>query len=624
MINLLRNILKKYWGYDEFRPLQEEIISSVMNQKDTLAILPTGGGKSVCFQVPALAMGGVCVVVSPLISLMHDQVGKLKLQGIKAVALAGEIDKNELEQILNDCISGEYKFLYIAPERLKNKIVQQKLPLMNIKLIAIDEAHCVSHWGKDFRPDYLNCGLFKTWFPTIPLIALTASATPNDVEFIKKNLKINGAKVFNSLLKRDNLSYIIRKTPEKFLFLQKILEKISGTAIVYVSSRNKTTEISQMLTDWGVSATFFHGQLPNELKKKNMNLWLKGKKRVMVATNAFGMGIDKPDVRSVTHWGLPFSLEDYFQESGRAGRDGEKSYVFLMYDEQDLQDVSIKSAKDDISAEFLVEVLQKLYEHLQIRQGEGGEQTFFVNFTDFTKKFELNLYETKKVLNFLERNQILEIHRENKQRASLKLISSQREILDFIKQAPHYRELLYALMRNYEGVFREFITFDPEELAQEQELTLPQLQKKLEILQQWGLLNFQLQGNTQGITFGVDREEFRTLVQLSEKLKNHNENKKNQATWVKRFVEDKNQCKQRFLVSYFKQHLPEDCQNCSYCRASKNLEAEVLRAIRKTPISLPELKANIYASDEEIISVVKKLVDNQKIIINQYNEYLAI
>lgn len=623
MMNSLENILKKYWGHSQFRPLQKEIISSVMNQKDTLAILPTGGGKSVCFQVPALAMGGICVVVSPLISLIQDQVQKLNGQGIKALALVGEISKLDLEQSLNDCISGRYNFLYIAPERLKNKMVEQKLQQMNIKLVAIDEAHCVSHWGKDFRPDYLNCGLFKTWFPRVPLIALTASATPNDVSFIKKNLKIENAPTFNSLLKRDNLSYIIRKTDEKFIFLRKILEKISGTGIVYVSSRNKTLEISQMLNDVGISATFYHGQLPNDLKKTNMNLWQEGKKRVMVATNAFGMGIDKPDVRSVTHWGLPFSLEDYFQESGRAGRDGKKSYVFLIYDQEDLQNIQQKTEQNDISPEFLVEVLRKLYTHLEIPQGAGKGETFFVNFSDFCKEFQLNLYETKKVLSFLERNQILEVHREVQQDAKLKLKSSQKDLIDFVKQAPHYRDLIYDLMR-IENVFREFVVFEPEKLAEELGISLPELQKDLEIFQQWRLLDFQFKGKTQKITFGVDREEFRTLVEVSENLKNYNQNRKNQAVWVKNFVEDKKQCKQRFLVSYFNQNLIEDCQNCSYCRALNDLETEIYRMLQKNPISLPELRANVYASDEKIISVVKKLIDNQKIIINEYNEYLAV
>ena len=352
----LLEILKKYWGYEAFRTPQDLIIQHVMDGKDVLALMPTGGGKSITFQVPAMTKKGICIVVSPLIALMTDQVENLKKKGIKALSLAGGLSFSELERILNNAIYGDYKFLYLSPERLQQEIVQEFIKSMKVNLIAIDEAHCVSHWGKDFRPAYLQCHWLKENFPNVPVLALTASATPKVQQDIVKQLNMKSPMVVSSTLRRANIAYMVLKTNEKWLRLERVLKKNKGSSIVYLRSRNGTIRMANYLQERGISATFFHGGLSSEEKNKKLSMWLMNDIQVMVATNAFGMGIDKPDVRTVIHWEIPSTIEDYFQEAGRGGRDGEKSFALLLYDDLDLQNAK-KSNKRAISGYSILKTI---------------------------------------------------------------------------------------------------------------------------------------------------------------------------------------------------------------------------------------------------------------------------
>ena len=363
------SILKQFWGYDDFRESQKQIISTVLSGQDVLALMPTGGGKSICYQVPALAKDGICIVVSPLVALIQDQVSQLKKRGIKAIALTGGIPPNDLNDLLDNCVYGNYKFLYLSPERLQQSIVQERIQQMNINLIAIDEAHCISQWGNDFRPAYLECSILKELVPGTPMIALTATATPRVVADIVENLELENVEIFKDSFSRSNINFKVKRSEDKLYQLKKYMEKISGSSIVYVRSRKMSISLANFLIKNGISASFFHGGIPKSDKEEKLNLWLSGKVRVMVATNAFGMGVDKPDVRLVIHYQIPDSLESYFQEAGRAGRDGEPSTAIIITsnEDEDKAKQQFLSTLPDVA--FVKQVYSKLNNYFQISYG---------------------------------------------------------------------------------------------------------------------------------------------------------------------------------------------------------------------------------------------------------------
>lgn len=371
----ITSVLQQYWGYDDFRGSQRKIIDTVISGQDVLALMPTGGGKSICYQVPALAMEGICIVVSPLVALIQDQVAQLKKRNIKAIALTGGIRSNEVNDLLDNCVFGNYKFLYLSPERLQQTVVRERIQQMNVNLIAIDEAHCISQWGNDFRPAYLECSILKELAPQTPMIALTATATPRVVDDIVENLELKEVRIFKDSFSRSNIAFKVKRSEDKLYQLKKYMEKVSGSGIVYVRSRKMSISLANFLVKNGVSASFYHGGIPKSDKEEKLNRWLNGKDRVMVATNAFGMGVDKPDVRLVVHYQIPDSLESYFQEAGRAGRDGEPSTAIILTSKEDADRAKQQflSTLPDVS--FVKTVYSKLNNYFQISYGELISET---------------------------------------------------------------------------------------------------------------------------------------------------------------------------------------------------------------------------------------------------------
>jgi ATP-dependent DNA helicase RecQ len=395
----IHQVLKQYWGYDAFRALQEEIVQSVLDGKDTLALLPTGGGKSICFQVPVLLQPGICVVVSPLIALMKDQVENLKVRGIEAVAIVSGMSKREVDILLDNCVYGKIKFLYISPERLSSPLVQERIRHMNVNLFAIDEAHCISQWGYDFRPPYLQLAELRQLHPKVPILALTATATQQVADDIVSNLAFkNGFQVFRKSFERSNLSYVVAKEENKLKRLLNLLHKVKGSGIVYVRNRRETQELARQLSLEGVKADFYHAGLAAEMRSKKQDDWKANSLRLIVATNAFGMGIDKPDVRFVAHMDLPESLEAYYQEAGRAGRDEKKSYAVLLFNDSDMKNLERKLAQGSPSLADIQLVYHQLGNHFQVAYGAGEGLLFPFDVADFCKKYSLDPIKTLTIL----------------------------------------------------------------------------------------------------------------------------------------------------------------------------------------------------------------------------------
>ncbi|MDO4881377.1 MAG: RecQ family ATP-dependent DNA helicase [Capnocytophaga sp.] len=630
MEQLLKDILQKYWGYSDFRPAQKPIVEAIMSGKDTLAMLPTGGGKSICFQVPALAQDGICLVISPLISLMEDQVNNLISFGIKAVCLTGNIPYNELDRILTNAACEAYKFLYIAPERLQNNLVQERIKAMNINLIVIDEAHCISHWGKDFRPAYLNCKKLKNWHPQTPIIALTATATEQVQKDIIDNLQISKATIIKSSLGRNNLAYMKYFSDDKKNFLIRILRKNKESAIVYVRNRQLTNELSQFLVQQGFTATSYHGGLSVEEKNTRLSIWKLDDIQIMVATNAFGMGIDKPDVRTVIHWDLPPSLEDYFQEAGRAGRDGNKAYAILLYNENDCNKLKINTNQSLISLEYLKDIYKKLCSFCQIAYGEGVGVTCGFHLGTFCQRFGLETIRVYRAMEVLDRNSIISLNQTFSRKATLQILVNNNDILEYVQQNSSEKELIYHLIRTYSGIYTQNIPILIEKTAVKLKISTEKLLKQLEKLKNNGIIDFKYENSDAEITFLVPRDDDRTINFIKPQIKWFNDHKIEQAKSVLNFIENNKCCNQKYLLAYFDEKTEHDCGICSYCleknnkNKPKNLQPVkdfIIHLLQEKPMDSQEifLKSEFLLND--ILKSLQELFEENKININISNQY---
>lgn len=624
-------ILKKYWGYDQFRFPQDKIIASVLEKKDTLAILPTGGGKSLCFQVPAIINEGVCLVVSPLIALMQDQVNNLNSRGIKALALTGSIAFTDLERLLGNAINGAYKFLYLSPERLQNPLVKESLKAMKINLIAIDEAHCISHWGKDFRPAYLDCKQLKEWLPNTPMIALTASATPEIQRDIIENLQMYRPEVIKKTLRRDNLAYFVYNVEDKDTRLEQILRKNKGSCIVYVRNRQGTIDLSNMLISKGFSATFYHGGLPSEEKKLNMEMWLVGDVQVMVATNAFGMGIDKPNVRTIVHWNLPTSLEDYFQEAGRAGRDGQKAFAITLFNENDVQKLEYSTQISQIDIDFLKRFYNKLCNYFYIAYGEGSGLSFSFSLADFAQRYQFDAVQVFQSLEILDRNSVISFSQSFQRKATLKIIVSPNNVRNYVDKNPSEKELLYHLMRSYTGIYENFISFEVEKMAQQLYLSPRDILQQLERLN-GTIIQYKAQNTDCEITFLMPREDDRTIYFIAPQIKWFNDRKRQQTQAVLNYMRNTTQCHERYLLDYFGEDNGQNCGICGFCidqkykNEPKNTDhtSLILELLRQTPMSASEICQKIELLENEVLKRLQQLTDTRKISKNTFNQYFLL
>ena len=631
---LALEILKKHWGYDQFRPAQEPIVDAILQGKDTLAMLPTGGGKSLCFQVPAMVKQGVCLVISPLISLMEDQVRNLSDRGIPALALTGSIPYYELERLLTNVQCQAYKFLYMAPERLLNEQVSTRLKLTPLNYIVIDEAHCISHWGKDFRPSYLECQKLREWFPSLPIIALTATATERVQADILELLQIPKATVIKGSLVRPALAYMTYYIEDKWERLGRILTKNKESSIVYVRNRRLSEELAQHLREMGFTATSFHGGLSTEEKGKRLSMWKLDDVQVVVATNAFGMGIDKADVRTVIHWELPSSLEDYFQEAGRAGRDNRKAFAIILYHDSDVKKLQIDTQRSQVSVPFLKELFPKLCSYFFIAKGEGEGTTHFFNLADFAMRTQMDALKVYQALEILDRNGVLALSQAFFRKATVKILRSSQEVIEYLAQNPTLKELLFFLMRKYAGIHEQNISFRVEKIAANLHISTTEVQQQLEKLQQDELIAYKNEHTDAEITFLMPRDDDRTINYIAPQVKWFNQHKEAQCKDVLGYIEQTSCCNQRFLLSYFGESLEQDCGICSHCIERKQKELseeriaiisqELLILIAYNPMTSQEICSASSYHEWEILQVLTLLLDEEKIRLLPNNQYSVV
>lgn len=623
-MSLYHEILKRYWGYDAFRDLQEEIITSIGEGKDTLGLMPTGGGKSITFQVPALAKEGMCLVITPLIALMKDQVENLKSRDIKAIAIYSGMTRQEIIVALENCIFGNYKFLYISPERLDTEIFRVKLRSMNISMITVDESHCISQWGYDFRPAYLKIAEIRELLPDIPVLALTATATPEVVKDIQQRLHFKKENVFRMSFERKNLAYIVRNTDNKTGEILHILNRMPGSSIIYVRNRKRTKETTLFLQREGITADFYHAGLNNDVKDLRQKRWQSGECRVMVATNAFGMGIDKPDVRTVIHLDLPDSPEAYFQEAGRAGRDGEKAYAIILYANSDKAALKKRISDTFPEKDYIKQVYEQLNYYYQMAMGDGLGCMFDFNLEDFCRRYKHFPVPADSALKILTQAGYIE-YTDEQDNASRLLFTIHREELYKLREMGEQADLLIqTILRSYTGVFTDYAYIHEDSLAMRTGLTRQQIYDLLIVLAKRRILDYIPHKKTPYIIYKRERVELRHL-QISKTV--YEERKERYESRIKamlEYVTSETACRSRMLLHYFGEKNEHNCEQCDTCinRKKKNgvtdssynvLRRQILEMLsvqQRTPADLARL---IEADKEEIAAVIRFLLDKGEI-----------
>ena len=558
-----KSILKQYWGYEDFRGIQEEIIASIGKGEDTLGLMPTGGGKSVTFQVPALAKPGLCLVITPLIALMKDQVQHLRARGIKAVAVYSGMTREEIIVALENCIFGDYKFLYISPERLDTEVFQAKLRSMKVSMITVDESHCISQWGYDFRPAYLKIADVRKLLPGVPVLALTATATPEVVKDIQLRLAFRRENVFRMSFERKNLAYIVRRTEDKAGELIHILSQVAGSAIVYTRNRKRTKEVSLFLNQHGISATFYHAGLDNDTKDQHQKGWQDGTFRVMVATNAFGMGIDKPDVRLVIHIDFPDSPEAYFQEAGRAGRDGQKAYAVLLYAQADKTILKKRIGDTFPEKDYIRQVYEHINYYYQMAMGDGRGCTFAFNIDEFCQNFKHFPVRVDSALKILTRAGYLEYTDEQDNTSRLIFTLRRDELYRINENNPDTENLLRIILRSYTGVFSDYAYISEEILARRSGLTRQQVYDTLILLTKRHVLHYIPGKKTPYIIYTRERQN--TVVLSKEVYEDRKDSYEKRIHAMLDYAESDGKCRSRMLLRYFGEKNGHNCGQCDVC-----------------------------------------------------------
>jgi ATP-dependent DNA helicase RecQ len=629
-LNSPLQIIDQYWGYSGFRPRQNEIIQSVLQDRDTVALLPTGGGKSLCFQVPAMAMDGICVVISPLVALMTDQVNTLRDKGIKALAITGGISFAELGTLLDNANYGNYKFLYLSPERLQQEIVQNSIKRMNVNLIAIDEAHCISQWGNDFRPAYQNIHILKELHPNIPTIALTATATHKVLLDTIEQLKLNDPQIFKSSFVRNNLSYQVKKESDKIYRIEQLLKYNKGSAIVYVRSRSNAEQVSANLENLGISSTFFHGGISTEEKLNRLNFWKNGHVSTMVATNAFGMGIDHDNVRFVIHIQLPESLESYFQEAGRAGRDGDAATAIILYNEDDARLVRKQFVDALPTTQDVKRLYRTLNNYFQISYGEGEFSNHSFNFMDFCQSYKLNTIITFNGLNTLDRLGVIQLSKEFGRNSILKFLVPSNVLLQQFKKNVSFSVVGKTILRMYGGIFDSANVINLGLVANKMGGTVDKVIAVLKEMEQQDLIELKLQQTDASITFLVPREDDKTINPLREEIERSKEKKGAQVASVLKYIKDTSQCKQLLLVAYFGEKNKEPCGVCSFCMAKNTSEEKnnavdisekIIELLNENPFDSRSIIENLNFAESDVLDVLQQLLDKGDIQLNVVNQY---
>ncbi|MFK7946572.1 MAG: ATP-dependent DNA helicase RecQ [Saprospiraceae bacterium] len=624
-----QNVLKKYWGFDSFRSMQLEIINSVLDRKDTLALLPTGGGKSICFQVPALCLEGICIVISPLIALMKDQVYNLNKRGIAAVAIYSGMHYKEIDRTFDNCVYGKIKFLYLSPERLMTDLAQERIKKMNVNLIAIDEAHCISQWGYDFRPPYLEIAKIKEIHPKVPFLALTATATPEVVQDIQERLEFSVKNVFQKSFLRDNLAYVVLQEEGKREKMVDILRKVKGSSVVYVRNRRQTKAIAQFLQKYDIRADYYHGGLDNNIRSQKQENWITNKVRVMVSTNAFGMGIDKPDVRSVIHLSLPDSLEAYFQEAGRAGRDGKKAFAILLYNVNDK--VNLERNFDQAFPEWkdIKRVYQALGSYFQLAVGSGMGESFDFELIEFCKYFKFKPRETYNALKILMQEGWIFMTESVFMPSTLMVVANKEELYDYKLKNRAFDQIITIILRTYQGAFNNFVNINEPQLARFLKLAPRRLRKALEILQQDRIIEYRPFKETPQIIFTQPKTAINDLTIDQKRYKFLKERQKKR---IEKAIEYASEpiCRSQLLLAYFGETDASPCGKCDVCtnRNSNEMSKEqfqmyqnrIQKILEKQPQTARQVLEHFPAHYHKKITYILTILSEQELIFIKNNQ----
>jgi ATP-dependent DNA helicase RecQ len=621
-------ILQKYWKHDQFRPLQNEIIDTVLKGNDAFALMPTGGGKSICFQVPAMMKEGICLVISPLVALMKDQVANLQKRDIKAIALTGGIKSDEMIDLLDNCQFGNYKFLYVSPERLQSDWILDRIKSLPINLIAIDEAHCVSQWGHDFRPAYLKISDLRKQFQNVPFLALTATATPRVKEDIIKELELHNPVIFQKSFARENIAYMVFEVEDKLFRIKQILKKNPHPSIIYVRNRRSCLDISGQLQSMGFKSTYYHGGLTPKEKDKNMQLWMQEKAQVIVATNAFGMGIDKANVKTVIHIQLPENIENYYQESGRAGRNGEKSFSVLLTSSSDIFQSESQFMSNLLDKTFLTAVFIKLCNYFQIAYGEGINQEYHFNLNHFCLKYGFPALKTYNAMQFLDRQGIINLSQEFSEKISMQFLIPSKEVIRYISLNPNDEEIILTILRTYPGIYEMQTPFNIQLIAKKSNAKENEIHAVLNKLKEKEIIEYHSKNNDATLIFNEIREDEKTINRIAKYLEKQNQLKKEQLQAVLAYVNEKKVCKNKLILDYFGEKTAVNCGICSYCITKKTkkgdtlaLSKEIMSILETEDLNSRELQNKTKNSTDDLIFVLQELLEKEYLIIKSNNKY---
>lgn len=617
-----KQTLKQYWGFDDFRPLQEDIVMSVIDGNDTLALLPTGGGKSICFQVPALMREGICIVISPLIALMKDQVENLNKNNIKAVAIYSGMSKRMIDITLDNCVYGNIKFLYVSPERLTTELFQVRMQKMKVNLIAVDEAHCISQWGYDFRPPYLKIADIRPFFPKIPILALTATATPQVVEDIQNRLDFKQKNVLQKSFLRSNLSYSVLYEDAKLTKLIDILQKVKGTAVVYVRNRRRTKEIAEYLVKNKISASFYHAGLTNEQRSERQENWINDKTRVIVATNAFGMGIDKPEVRVVVHMDMPESPEAYFQEAGRAGRDGKKAYAVLLFNYSDKLK-ALRELEDSMpNIKEIRNIYNALGNYFQLAIGSGLYLNYTFDIVEFCNRFNFNARKTFNALKFLEMSEVLHVSEGVYSSSKLRIIANKSDLYKFQVEHRQFDVIIKFLLRTYGGILDDYVKIDEKLMAKKFKVTIEKVKQALTHLDKIGILEYESSNNKPFIQYLKPRVAGIDVALDVELIKDRIHVFKTKLEAMLHYASNKNHCRSNALLAYFGEERNDRCGICDFCVGRNKIEVndvelekiteEIKILIRDEPHTTEFIIAEAkYSNKDKLLQALHWLLDHE-------------